>query len=739
MIPIYCISRSILFFSLQILALAELGNAANNASKRFKGMVMRLTPALTELTEQHMPESVLQEKSIKVFEPSFAYLVNFFPNPFEETRLLIDTYFDITLNLPPSNLLDPIIGEARKRNDREFLHQLAQYQAHLQAKIDKSNDTESIGLMREFLDEFERVPDSRHMEIQSIFLEYSSLDGCLLDCIKQILLTRRILVDGINFLRPHLPRLFACPKKRRLIFEGTLRMYGILYSYDYLVRMLDQARRTKGDPSKVLLQGHNVIASILRSVGLDSTLPNEIQRRFRTILFTSGKEREYVKWRLAHYNREVRERQWPFEFRFAADLVPLHGLVLMQVLTGIKRFIPAELCTDKAGEPPAVYTDFMKSFFRSTVAEDTSAEIVTKLFENRVDTLVGKAIQREEKYAMFATLSMGDMARMTAASVVPLQEEPDEAFVTFQLEKRSKKQKQKQKKKAKAKKSSPSASSSSKISNPEKKIIVNEAEKQIEKTSAKFSKAEKEAVPEEPEEVALAPDVEVAVERESNWEEKQEESVGSASGMSEEAEEEALREEVEEALRQQQEEIVYYKRLKKEKLDFAKLEKSRVQPTKDDPLIGKPRKVAFLRTEDFRMISEEANQLFLRNTVSEAARAKYGSADRFQWVFDRTVVIDADAYKFLCQVFGLAQGKALLTFENFHDAVCQINRTGKDKRMLTSAVFKFDHVIETADGEVLVPPIGEVHSEHLSSRFNHRQVRKFLMHGGCHPYFFTAL
>jgi hypothetical protein len=336
---------------------------------------------------------------------------------------------------------------------------------------------------------------------------------------------------------------------------------------------------------------------------------------------------------------------------------------------------------------------------------------------------------------MFATLSMGDMARMTAASVPP-QEEPDEAFVTFRVEKRSKKQKQKQKKKAK--KSTSSTSSSAKLSTTEK-IDANSTEKQTEEASAESSNAEKEALPEELEEGALDPEVDLNVESVSNWGEKQEESAGSAMGP-EEAGAEALREEIEEALRQQQEEIAYYRRLKKERLDFAKLQKSHVQSTNDDPpSIGKPRKVAFLRTEDFRMISEEANDVFLRNTVLEAARAKYGSADRFQWVFDRSVVIDAHAYKSLCQVFGLAQGKAFLTFENFFDAISQINRTAKDKKMLASTVFKFNHVIETAKGEVLVPPIGEVHREHLSSRFNHEQVRKFLMHGGCHPYFFTAL
>lgn len=748
MIPTSRLSHGMIFLILPILILALLANATNNALNDFKLMVCKRAVAMFEMRERHMAKNILEEKSIETFEPLFAYLVNFYPHhvAWQETEFLIDQFFEFTLYLPPSRLLDPITKEARKRNDQVFINQLAQYQAELQAKIDKSNENENIGPMREFLDEFERDPDSRQMEIQNLFLEYKSLDGCLLDGIKQILLASKILVGGINIFRSHTLRLFSCPEKKNHAFVSGLNCYSMLYTYNYLVRMLDQARRSQGSASNALLQAHNVITYLLGSTlqkqRLDHTLPNEIRRKFRTIAFKSPKEKEYVQWRLAYYNREVREKQLPVEYRFMAELMPLHVLVLTQVLMGIKRFIPVELCNDKEAEPPSVYTEFIQSFFETKVSEATSSKIVTRLFENRVDRLVVRAIENEKKYAMFASLTLEEISRMTASSVVPFQEECDETFVTFRVEKQAKKhKKQIKKKKTKAKRlTQPLPPSSTATLSIAVKQPVEPMTAEVARKASKAEKEREEVDLEEPEKEVLDSEVYLAVDRELVREGKQEEAVSSS--MSEEDcnfREETVREEIEEAMRQQKEEIAYYRRLKKEKLDFAKLEKSRIQPIKDDPSIGKPKKVAFLRTEDFRMISEEADQVFLGNTVSEAARAKYGSADRFQWVFDRSVVIDAHAYKFLCQVFGLAQGKAFLTFENFFDAISQINRTGKDRKMLASTVFKFNHVIETATGEVLVPPIGEVHKEHLSSRFNHEQVRKFLMHGGCHPYFFISL
>jgi hypothetical protein len=88
-------------------------------------------------------------------------------------------------------------------------------------------------------------------------------------------------------------------------------------------------------------------------------------------------------------------------------------------------------------------------------------------------------------------------------------------------------------------------------------------------------------------------------------------------------------------------------------------------------------------------------------------------------------------------------GTNYLSYQNFLDAFTTLNPSkAKESRKATKCpnrtVFQFSHAIET-DDLIYIPPIGGVHPEHLSSRFNQKQVHKFLMHGGAHPYFFKMI
>lgn len=144
--------------------------------------------------------------------------------------------------------------------------------------------------------------------------------------------------------------------------------------------------------------------------------------------------------------------------------------------------------------------------------------------------------------------------------------------------------------------------------------------------------------------------------------------------------------------------------------------------------------VAFLDTADFQAMLPEADLLFRENTYHDVANiALTDSTMQFQWIFNPAIVIDQDTYLFLCQVFGLVDGSKKLTYSEFIVAVSKLGG-GSIKTK-----FWFSHSFTLNNGRVLHPPNGTVHPEHKSSRFNYRQVDKFLTHAGAHPYFFRVI
>jgi hypothetical protein len=162
---------------------------------------------------------------------------------------------------------------------------------------------------------------------------------------------------------------------------------------------------------------------------------------------------------------------------------------------------------------------------------------------------------------------------------------------------------------------------------------------------------------------------------------------------------------------------------------------------------AQPRVIASFTTEDWRGIHEEANHVFVENQMDASARLANSKSRnlQFQWVFNPTITIKADTYKFLCQLFGLARGNNTLTYGNFINAFMALNPSKRSlvekavyQKKSRRTVFQFENAIEI-NGIVYVPPIGGIHREHESSRFNHERIRDFMMHAGAHPYFFSVL
>jgi hypothetical protein len=156
----------------------------------------------------------------------------------------------------------------------------------------------------------------------------------------------------------------------------------------------------------------------------------------------------------------------------------------------------------------------------------------------------------------------------------------------------------------------------------------------------------------------------------------------------------------------------------------------------------KPRVVAFFCTDDFRLLYSAADEMYEKNVTNSTAAIVLGSGKpvTLRWLFNPAVVIDKDDYQFLCQLFNLARGRNYLTFDNFLRTFQVLNpiKSRLNRKELARSVFQFEHVFETED-QVFVPPVGGGHREHLSSAFNHDQIRRFMRNGGAHPYFFELV
>ncbi len=152
--------------------------------------------------------------------------------------------------------------------------------------------------------------------------------------------------------------------------------------------------------------------------------------------------------------------------------------------------------------------------------------------------------------------------------------------------------------------------------------------------------------------------------------------------------------------------------------------------------------VASFSTNDFFELFPDCADLYNKNVVMGLAfLANSNKTMRFRWIFDPNIVIKHKTFLFLCQVFGELEGRKKLTFVNFQKAYFELN--GQDLPIgkhgdANRTVFRSNHSF-LVDGVTCIPPVGGVHPEHLSSRFNHVQVRSFLTKCGFHPFFFEIV
>lgn len=729
-------------------------------TREFKSQVLKIGPQLQTFKPELMSEPEALSKSLAIFQPAFASLASQFPDPIKEAEALILAYVEALKTLPPDELFQPVREEAMRRQEKVFLCKLSIFLGKQRDILQALNDNENIGQMRQIVGEFGNDVEARKADVDMLFPEYEDVDQALLSGIKGVLLSRTTLENGIKSLRPRIPELFKLESERKDIFESASKLYGYFYAYNHIIRMMEQARQSKVNNKEILAQIYHFASSQLMVETLHRNFPVEIFRKFSQIKFKSEKERSYVKWRLANYNMKRQLELCPPGYKFVAEYLIMHELIMTQVMQSLEKFIEPEAIasTQSSKQLFPIWTEFHDKFFATTLLESTTSSTALKIFTNRMDRIVPETIKKNQKYRLFANLSQDDVAKILAPTVEQLEVTKKEpAFVDFLVEKGAKKKKRRAQLPAKVFNATrnapvekiaeafevPSALNEIKDS-PDGTLAKNTLNKDssVQDTPVEDSPAKDSLVKESSAKGSLAKDTKESSEETKTSSEDQEPQV-----IPDETKDEDyyIQEEVDQLMKEQAAEIQRYKTLKKQSLDLAKSQHSKVKVVNDSKASPKTiRMVAFLHTEDFRLINQQANELYLQNMVEDAARVNInGGSGRFKWVFDPSIVIDFDSYKFLCQLFSVVEGKTSLTYDNFLSTFSKLNpnkgaNLTKRSKALNRTVFQFDHAFE-ADGVIYVPPIGGAHREHLSSRFNHIQIRKFLMHGGFHPYFFLKL
>jgi hypothetical protein len=151
---------------------------------------------------------------------------------------------------------------------------------------------------------------------------------------------------------------------------------------------------------------------------------------------------------------------------------------------------------------------------------------------------------------------------------------------------------------------------------------------------------------------------------------------------------------------------------------------------------GKSSDVIRLDSTELCLAYPESYSIFLSNKNICSFKAK-----SFRWYFDPNVKIKQKHMDFLCALFNLESVKTRLTFSNMTKTFWAIekcfygDKACKDIKAVKRTNFEWSHRFEIND--VLVSPIKkDVHSEHLSSRFNHTHALALFSRGSFDPRFF---
>jgi uncharacterized protein (DUF4415 family) len=582
---------------------------------------------------------------------------------------------------------------------------------------------EEIKIFSDVLDSFQASPERFQPEINLMFGHVSSYEEALKDAIKSILLLKSALIVLSKVNDNILDTLLMEPELRHFVYQRLIGTHINLCHCNKMIRMLGDGLINKN--RRPVLQVYAFVDVVSKSTLLG--LPHIIIDKLKEIP-VQGRNRKFLEWKLLLKASTIKKmRAGKFK-----DSVPecwfSHGALLSSLQSRIKLalgpFLEAEEKTGDVEQFDSLGRELENILLAKPLRQNATLQEAKQYFRELSEKDFPRIVKKNPMFKEFANLNEGEMDILLRANFDNLDRDSQEpVIVDFDLAGvkgnvvgQSKKAKRRRAKLARLAAATHSVRAESEIS---------------------------EASPELPADALETQPGHLDIDDKSKGKEEEEPTMPAVKTTESDAAD-AIAAEWRMIEEEQARTVERYRILKKLRIDHSKLHRRKINVQTESVIPkNKPRIVAFFHTDDLRLIHPQANVVFVNNQLNDTSGLvlNAGRAVVLKWVFNPEVRIDYEAYQFLCQLFGLAPGRNRLTFSDFLRTFRMLNPF--KARMMTRkdyarSVFQFEHAIETED-QVFVPPIGGGHPEHLSSDFNHDKIRKFMMNGGAHPYFFQPL
>lgn len=715
-----------------------------------------------------MPADLRDRIGIQKFGPLFKAF-NTMPDKLKIYAItqMIKNYHYYFVSLPPRELLDPVM--TAHESDEKFITTVKELLEEMETsgpgfpRIGKRTSSplplEAVKELTDFLAQFKANPKAFQAEMDFMFPIPTSYKDALKDATRNILLIQRTFAaknkKNIQRILTH----FEDTRYKRWLLDQLFFDTCNKHVCNKMLNKIGAGFRKGGRNAVILVHGFALLHCHVTEAM--TALPGVIMEELRQM--PVGREREYAKWKMMVMKARMKVRNEPLvpEIWFLAKSF-FHGL-MSRVMLSLRPCLTEEEAKTKVDSFWNPLINFRKALRPQLFKEEVYSlkpKKAQQFYLNLVEQEIPKILDSEpDKFAALRDLSDEKMSMLLtliqdtevahpnvmyfggADAFERKEAESSESGASRAEQRKARRARRKLQKELHARRIRP-------VPRPKRSVHATSSEPLLETEIEAITIETPEAEFED--KAAGKEEEEVLGESSSNSNgssngsfEDISDSEPSVSDDDDEGSDEAVQDEWKEIEQEQLRLFQHYKLLEKLRIDHAKLQRNQIRlQTEASIAKEKPRVVASFSTDDLCFLFPEANQLYADNKANDSASTilSSGGAVALRWIFNPAVVIDKDDYQFLCRLFNMGRGKGKLDFDDFLRTfqVLNPNKARLSRKELARCVFQFEHAFETED-QVFVPPIGGGHREHMSSGFNHDEIRRFMMNGGAHPYFFELI
>jgi hypothetical protein len=608
----------------------------------------------------------------------------------------------------------------------------------------------------DFLKVFKSNPEAFQSEIEFLFPHPNTYEEALKDSITNILLIQRALAEQNKSDIDIIESTFKHPEIQPLLFKQLMGTHLHRYTCNMMLRMIDSALHN-GD-RKALIELHEFVA-YMSITEKSCDLPRIVMDGLYSIQF--GPEREFAKWKLMLMAAKG--------FRFRANHIPESWILQKPLYYGLMSRIMLTLNVCLSWEEKNynlkrfnnLLIEFHQAVFANSFPPNSTPKQAKRFIIDKITKEIPEIVNDTPRFAELRDLDDRQMSAILTANPTDLERDVSrpnfmnfgktdiagqkEPIIAEIAESSARRASTRLAKKAQRRRQNKMLSRQNRVGQrrpkPNGEARSSSSEFSLELVNDAEDFTEPLVIDDKPEDETARKE---KVTGESSSNDCDEEFTDSELSMpDEDVEYDEIQEEWKGIEEEQVRMIEHYRLLEKLKVDHAKLHRNNIRLRTESQIPKeKPRVVAFFHTDDIRQILPFANTVYVENHLKDRASQILNSGKQvpLQWIFNPAVKIDRNDYQFLCQLFNLSNGVSHLTFANFIRTFSALNpsKAKLTRKELARSVFQFEHAFETED-QVFIPPIGGAHREHLSSDFNHIEIRRFMMNGGAHPYFFQVI